>query len=971
MEEEKKEGSPEPSIMPTTAAKRDSAVQELDHIFDQSTSTSVFDHHDASSLRQRWRSQQHRLDEEDGAGSYDSERKNDGGKNPNEGGDIEHDNEKKDPKPVEEEEDADSVEEGLPTSIFSLLFLADVKSSAHFYSVVVYLVQIIVVIAALLDSFDTDSSSNPAQIPPGVPAAVTIAQGVMIPIAVASQNDFITAIVRLNDRQWETETIGPNNSIHLGHLSMDPRQLKLGKIKAPGEMFVRWLISCLTQLFVGFGILCVSFLFMMQSESVFQVLVNIVALFAISNISGNAYNMAAKGFLGYRVWKETAKVSRHKIKRKYRKGSDYRWEVVLYLLCILAMYIGYGVVVHRQRTGFYLCQQVQVQFDDEFQPNLAFLSGIYIRTDRKIAGRFLYTDEVTRSSFLIGYCREKNSWGLAAYDTDDPCADNILSQQTITFDVTTTGQIPWRVHSQRDSSFVDTSSFYMQCADCSSSSCQPHRGTCINNRCVCKDGRYGVNCEFRAPCENLTLNSNRDRFPPIISLVNEDYVVLDSDYRLLKNATDGYLALSYHRPIYYSNGFQYLLTFAGRRWVIVSPTLLAESGGEGSGIINSKGFAEGQSEVELEDEWKRRIMAEFNNAHMFRHLTNPLLQQFTVSESVDIGSSLDQGSPIGLNWLAMRAVRSVSRPVMVLDNYESFDASFICPFCEDDVNDCHNLGTCNNGTCECRSSVLGFPLQSGALCERPVTCIDVQRDHADILPSGCVGDSQCQADTGSCNCLDEFPDAGRFCQFLPCWTDTIHAKFPGGCDNAGVCSNVTGSCVCQADMFEGKYCQTPTPGCHEPAAQRLHPPNGCDNDGVCVNSTGFCECNSDEFTGRYCQRFRPPCTSGVMQDLYPPNGCANGGTCTDAGSCTCPSEIFTGRYCEATNLPCSDSLIKEAYPEEGCTNGGLCDETTGNCLCDPIQENLGRYCQEEFFLNVTRAPNDTVTASTLKLGFDY
>jgi hypothetical protein len=108
-----------------------------------------------------------------------------------------------------------------------------------------------------------------------------------------------------------------------------------------------------------------------------------------------------------------------------------------------------------------------------------------------------------------------------------------------------------------------------------------------------------------------------------------------------------------------------------------------------------------------------------------------------------------------------------------------------------------------------------------------------------------------------------------------------------------------------------------------------------------------------------------------MQDLYPPNGCANGGTCTDAGSCTCPSEIFTGRYCEATNLPCSDSLIKEAYPEEGCTNGGLCDETTGNCLCDPIQENLGRYCQEEFFLNVTRAPNDTVTASTLKRGFDY
>ena len=177
---------------------------------------------------------------------------------------------------------------------------------------------------ALLDSFDL-SSGNPAQIPAGVDLAVTVAQGVMIPIAVASQNDFITAIVRLNDRQWETETIGPSGSVHLGRLSLDPRQIKildpkqLAKIKPPKTMYIRWLISCLAQLFVGCGILCISFLFMMQSESVFQVLVNIVALFAISNISANAYNMASKGFLGYRVWKETNKVSKHKVIRKYRK----------------------------------------------------------------------------------------------------------------------------------------------------------------------------------------------------------------------------------------------------------------------------------------------------------------------------------------------------------------------------------------------------------------------------------------------------------------------------------------------------------------------------------------------------------------------------------------------------------------------------------------------------------------------------
>ena len=107
-----------------------------------------------------------------------------------------------------------------------------------------------------------------------------------------------------------------------------------------------------------------------------------------------------------------------------------------------------------------------------------------------------------------------------------------------------------------------------------------------------------------------------------------------------------------------------------------------------------------------------------------------------------------------------------------------------------------------------------------------------------------------------------------------------------------------------------------------------------------------------------------------MQDLFPPNGCANGGTCLEDGSCSCPSDIFTGRYCDTTALPCSDPVIKDVYPDDGCANGGVCDDATGNCICDPVQDNLGRYCQEEFFLNATAMPND-VAEARLRHGSDY
>ena len=556
------------------------------------------------------------------------------------------------------------------------------------------------------------------------------------------------------------------------------------------------------------------------------------------------------------------------------------------------------------------------------------------RGDR-VAARFSYADAVTEAKFRMAYCSEEGAWGVAPHPStgeegaDDPCSYSVLSQSTTSFDVTTTGEIPWRVYNRRDDSIVNTKSFRMKCVDCDDSSCNPERGVCRDNMCECKDGRYGVHCQFEAPCEELVLDAAKGNFPPIASLVNEATVVLDSSYSVLRDK-NGTMAQAYHRPVYVSPGIKYVMMFTGRRWVIISPKLALE------------GISADLSEEEIEN----LLLGFFRYDHMYDALMNPLLQQFVVSEAVEIGSPIDQGTPIGLHWTGMRAVKSANRQVLTLDRVKSYDSIFICRFCNNDFNACDHFGTCNNvtKTCECINGTVGFPVYTGALCEKELTCTDVKRDWSGFLPTGCVGDYSCRSD-GVCDCVELVgPESGNFCQFLPCYDKSVQAMYPGGCANNGTCSNRTGSCICEDGMFEGKYCQDRVPACYEEPAQLLYPPGGCANDGICNNSTGFCACDEDRFEGRYCQRVLAGCNESSTRLAYP-GGCDNNGVCNNStGACICPGgEIFGGRYCQRTIAACFEPAVQAVYPG-GCANNGTCSNSSGFCVCgDGMPE--GKNCQ--------------------------
>lgn len=454
---------------------------------------------------------------------------------------------------------------------------------------------------------------------------------------------------------------------------------------------------------------------------------------------------------------------------------------------------------------------------------------------------------------------------------------------------------------------------------------------------------YGLHCEFQAPCEEIVLNAERGPFPAFTSVVTQDNVVPASEYRLLKGDNDT-LVLAYARPVYVSRGFEFAILFTGRRWALINPRIAILQGQEVTSATEIS-----------EEEIRRLLVAYLLNRHLYKTLTLPSVQQFAVSEAVEFGSPIDIGVPIGLNWLGVRSIRTSTTLTSVIDRLVTYDVSFVCLYCYPEGDECANLSRCDPNTriCVCQNdTVLGFPTHTGPRCEKSLTCMDVQQQSdSNTLATGCFGEEFTCMENGQCSCVEDFPDAGQFCQFLPCYSEAVQSI--GGCQNNSTCSTFSGQCICDSDFFQGRFCEEEVPACFDEEALMLYPPTGCSTEGgSCNNATGFCDCPPGR-AGRYCERVLARCDDALMMEIYPPFGCATtNSTCnTETGQCDCPnpsngaggtSMIFQGVSCEITNLACDHPDVQTIFPN--CTGHGVCNTTNGFCDCESVAFD-GRYCQ--------------------------
>lgn len=234
---------------------------------------------------------------------------------------------------------------------------------------------------------------------------------------------------------------------------------------------------------------------------------------------------------------------------------------------------GWGYIINQQFWGVYLPGSIYVQFGDAYDPYLATFSGEYDFVGEIIDRRLLYVERRSGEAYFA-YCEEEKAWTFSFQRSSGPCGTwKASSPETKEYDITKAGS-PWQVavlDSEQHVFKYPLDLFTMNKNDCESTSDCSEYGQCQSNQCVCEGDRFGRQCEFSAPCPDLTIDQRTFPFPN-----DEAWLWAGANnYIVLRNENDKFV-LVYDKPVYvydYGDGLVDIIMFLGRRWVVADTIL--------------------------------------------------------------------------------------------------------------------------------------------------------------------------------------------------------------------------------------------------------------------------------------------------------------------------------------------------------------------------------------------------------------
>lgn len=152
---------------------------------------------------------------------------------------------------------SDYTKRCLPADTFSFLIYSSVQSRPFFLAAFVFLLQIAILVILSLDiiNLDNDNAKNPMNFPPNVEYPVRVSEVLAIMIAIITQEDIRKAVSLLRD-------------------GFDENLQK----KFKGATFERWVLSIASRASEGLLGLFVTFLLIMRSSSVLDLLLNFLAV---------------------------------------------------------------------------------------------------------------------------------------------------------------------------------------------------------------------------------------------------------------------------------------------------------------------------------------------------------------------------------------------------------------------------------------------------------------------------------------------------------------------------------------------------------------------------------------------------------------------------------------------------------------------------------------------------------------------
>jgi len=582
----------------------------------------------------------------------------------------------------------------LSEDTFSFLISAPIKSFPAVVALIVLALQATLFTLVAVNVIDLHLTGNVLQYPPNVDIAVRIAEFFALMVSVLTQLDIRNALLLLRDGYEESY-----------FAAFD------------GASRTKWYLSIVLRSSEGILGLFVTFLLIMQSETVLDLLLNFCGMEFVSFFDELMFIMAKERLLGITMLKAVNQVleTRYVVPdEKQRTGPSY--VMIVLVGCILALW---GSVYVREVRGDFLCERIFVQFDDAFVPALSAFSGLYLNRGRRSGGRAIYESESPEDNSIIGYCQHDAAWtfSIAPNSTNaddfvefDPCNWIAKSSESASFDVESTSMSTWFVK-VRNSRIFPMTNFQIQCYDCRNNElfCGPY-GVCnvATNECDCgnsnkDDERFGLRCEFPQPCTILAIDKLNSGFVGLREFSRE-YSKLDG--------VEIYNRPVWTSPILPNNTDQTqtpnfdILLFTGTRWILTSACLL-----------NLFNYAENSKND------KEAIMETLKSfADSFHAFYSPHGVAF-FSEEVYIDSAKDiYARPLDLVWFHSKSTEdsissthyNVTRSISVPDvSREQVEPGLLCAICNDVSNPCMYGGNCNNGTCECTHR------STGILCQNP------------------------------------------------------------------------------------------------------------------------------------------------------------------------------------------------------------------------------------------------------------
>ena len=580
----------------------------------------------------------------------------------------------------------DFTERYLPEDTFSFIIYSRVCSRAFFLAILVFSFQVAVYALLAYDITDLTNEINPFKLPVNVEMPVRIAEAFAIVVAVITQDDVQQALNLMRDGYDQDP---------MNHSSLDQTFPKATKAK--------WILSIFLRAFEGFFGLALTFLLIMQSTTVLDLLLNFLAMEFVSQLDDVVFVLTRAGFFGRTLSEGAKKMSDEDTPYKVSVSWTASFAAATYFIILsVAFFACWWIIRTKQVSGEFLCQQIFAQFGDEVVPMLGAFTGLFSRHTNSYGNRLSYIDDRVGGA-LLAYCLEQKRWTLSLVTDNDPCTWIAASDETIDFDVLTTATSQWVVKDAAKG-ILPLSQHFLICQDHMhiDNLCGKYGNRIIGDEddkydCKCKRGRYGLRCEYKEPCQKMEISQGQGYNNGFVKRGGTNSSYFASTFYLLEGAE------AYNHPVYTSllgNDQDVVVTLGDNQTLsnVTDIDIIVFTGVRW--ILSYKSWFPGLKDINDVSEMAEYFSKKFHG-HFTKYTALYISEPAYVSETLYMDSQTGaEASPSNLKWQyssALAAFQSTFDQRLQPDLEKSPVLTKFSCIKENDVNDTAGFERSNGG----------------------------------------------------------------------------------------------------------------------------------------------------------------------------------------------------------------------------------------------------------------------------------